>query len=210
MKTFETFRSQLQFSLYTAFSCDVHPDHESKDKTNEEEMKTTLDDEWREYELPIRKKKQWGTDSLSRAIYKPVTTPFDARLPVVANQEEMQVVHYLDSTALGPVITDPNTLAVDFPLLNQELREEDKEERVKRQKWNDNNARSGGWCRDNKKKNGRWGNAEPNRCWELNGGGGSHHAGRMWQAREARREGKEVGRRESLGGGMSGGIVFQS
>lgn len=227
-KTFETIRSNLLINLHTAFACQLHvhtpTSHaETHLEGDEEETKselgrTEVDDEWAEYELPPSaeiKKRVVDWSGMSPPLNKRTSVPLDARLPNSTSTDDLNVegsrfVHYLDPTALGPVMTDLDTTSVEFPLLNQIWREEDKDEKLKKRKWDTNHpARSNGWCRGDNDQFSRRGRSGPIGCWSMNGGGGAKHAARMWQAKEAKKRGEEVSKKEGDKGINGGGFIVQ-
>jgi len=194
-KTFESFRSSLVFTLYTYFACDPRNIDTTAGSSGPAETSqgwSELDKEWDRYALPTRKSKRSSLSSRGIMIPHTRLVPLDAVLSSALtgatesdgaeiDEARVDLVHYLEETALSPVLSASVGDKVSFPLLDQAVRDETEEER-KRSRWGSGaRGRQRGWC-DRPDASSM--------CYELNGGGGDKLASSMWQGKVAKE--KEV------------------
>lgn len=208
-KTFESVRSSLAISLHTYFACDVKELDTDVEVEKPVAGRSELDKEWDEYELPTRKSKKSKIAERGRMFHHTSIIPFDAAFPQSATVSDVEVVHYLDEKALGPVLSGKTDEQVTFPLLSQTLRDETVEEH-KRSRWGYGSGRRfGGWC---ERESAQFGSS----CHELNGGGPMKLASKMWQTKMARqkaaeKDGAEAERSTEPGQpGQGSGFVIQA
>jgi hypothetical protein len=124
---------------------------------------------WNEAELPPRINRSRRKDITQRGLSHTSHIDFDLILPSTTSQESGDddvVVSYLDALARAPVITLDKSMLIDYPLVNHEIRNENKVELL-RSRYN-NDPRLGRMCSKGK----------------CNPGGAHRHAAKMWQAKE--------------------------
>lgn len=171
--------------LNTYFACAKQTDDDPASQSAQSTQKRKVDDEWQEYSLPVAKNKTTeeyemqrymdhhhrGTGYLTIVGSAPLVSD-------IATEHETAAKHYLDPTALAPVLSLSATRPApdEFPLLDQELAQEAIEDiRETKYSWPTNkllcaNQRAGAW---------------DSGCWaHRNAGGFNMHAARVWQRKE--------------------------
>ena len=161
--TFQSFHPRISFQLHTVFLC-VLDDNEPE----EEAVYDARDIDWNEAELPSRIKKGRRNAMTQRGLSHTTQIDFDLILPATSSQESDDdvVVPYSDALARAPVITLDNPMTIEYPLVNHEIRKENKVELLRSRYNNDQRV----WWTYSKGK--------------YNPGGAHRHAGKMWQAKE--------------------------
>lgn len=164
--TFQSFRPRISFQLHTVFLC-VLGDNEPEEE-GVYDVSVARDIGWNEAELPSRIKKGRRNAMTQRGLSHTSQIDFDLVLPATTSQESGDdvVVSYSDPLARAPVITLDNPMAIEYPLVNHEIRKENKVELLRSRYNNDQRT----WWTYSKGKH--------------NPGGAHRHAAKMWQAKE--------------------------
>lgn len=180
---FESLRSALDIRLHTIFTCELAPGCPGSDGETDDVVDaaglgyTALDQEWKDYKLPLKPIKQrLDRSGFGRLLTHRSTVPLNVQMPPVSSAAPTASIrHYLDPDALGPLLSDSIDDEVIFPSLQLVPTDETGDE-LKRSRW-DYERRAPGWC-------GR----EPrsDRCWKANGGGAGFHAASMWRSKMAK------------------------
>jgi hypothetical protein len=164
--TFQSFHPRISFELHTVFLCVL--DDDEPEEGGVSEVFVARDIGWTEAELPSRINQRRRNDITQRGLSHTSQIDFDLVLPATTSQESDDdvVVAYSDALARAPVITLDNPMRIEYPLVDHEIRKENKVELL-RSRYN-NNQRI--WRR------------YPN--GKHNPGGAHMHAAKMWQAKE--------------------------
>jgi hypothetical protein len=164
--TFQSFHARISFQLHTVFLC-VLDDNEA-DEGGMSDVSVARDMGWIEAELPPSINRSRRNDITQRGLSHTSHIDFDLILPPVTNQESGDdvVVSYSDALARAPFITLDEPMFIEYPLVDHEIRKENKVELL-RSRYN-NDPRMGRMCPKGK----------------CNPGGAHRHAAKMWQAKE--------------------------
>jgi len=164
--TFQSFHPRISFQLHTVFLCVL--DDNVAEEEGLSDVSVARDIGWNEVELPSRIKKGRRNDITQHGLSHTTQIDFDLILPATLSQESGDdvVVPYSDALARAPVITLDKSMDIEYPLVNHEIRTENKVELL-RSRYN-NEQRM--WWTYSKGK--------------YNPGGAHRHAGKMWQAKE--------------------------
>ena len=164
--TFQSFHPRISFQLHTVFLC-VLDDNEAEEG-GLSDVSVARDIDWIEAELPPSINRSRRNDITQRGLSHTSHIDFDLILPATTGQENGDdvVVSYSDALARAPVITLDKPMAIEYPLVDHEIRKENKVELL----------------RSRYKNDPRMGRTYPK--GDYNPGGAHRHAAKMWQAKE--------------------------
>ena len=123
---------------------------------------------WMEAELSPRINQRRRNDITQRGLSHTSHIDFDLILPTTTSQESSDdvVVSYSDPLTRAPVISLDNSMDTEYPLVNHEIRKENKVEHLRSRYNNDRNM------------------GRTYLKGKYNPGGAHRHAAKMWQAKE--------------------------
>lgn len=164
--TFQSFHPRISFQLHTVFLCVL--DDYAPEEGGVSDVSVARDIDWTEAKLPSRINQRRHNDITQRSLSHTSQIDFDLIMPAIINQESGDdiVESYSDALARAPVITLDNSMLIEYPLVNHEIRKENKVELLRSRYNNDQ------------------------RMWRVypkgkyNPGGAHSHAAKMWQAKE--------------------------
>lgn len=164
--TFQSFHPRISFQLHTVFLCVL--DDYAPEEGGVSDVSVARDIDWTEAKLPSRINQRRHNDITQRGLSHTSQIDFDLIMPAIINQESGDdiVESYSDALARAPVITLDNSMLIEYPLVNHEIRKENKVELLRSRYNNDQ------------------------RMWRVypkgkyNPGGAHSHAAKMWQAKD--------------------------
>jgi hypothetical protein len=164
--TFQSFHPRISFQLDTVFLC-VLDDYEPEEG-GVSDVSLARDIGWTEAKLPSRINQRRRNDIIQRGLSHTSQIDFDLILPAITNHESGGdfVVFYSDALARAPVITLDKSMMFEYPLVDHEIRKENKVELLRSRYNNDQRM----WMMYPKGK--------------YNPVGAHRHAAKMWQANE--------------------------
>jgi hypothetical protein len=165
--TFQSFHPRISFQLHTVFLC-VLDDNEAEEG-GMSDVSVAQDIDWIEAELPPSINRSRRNDITQRGLSHTSHIDFDLILPATTSQEcgdDDVVVSYSNALARAPVISLDKPMFIEYPLVDHEIRKENKVELLRSRYKND--PRLGRRCPKGK----------------CNPGGAHRHAAKMWQAKE--------------------------
>jgi len=164
--TFQSFRPRISFQLHTVFLC-VLDDNEAEEG-GMSDGSVARDIGWIEAVLPPSINRSRRNDITQRGLSHTSHIDFDLILPATTGQKNGDdvVVSYSDALARAPVITLDKPMHIEYPLVDHEIRKENKVELLRSRYKND--PRMGRTYLKG----------------DYNPGGAHRHAAKMWQAKE--------------------------